>query len=141
MRITLLAFMATFASTVTSVKRGDYPTISIPGLDKVDAISAGSVGYQASSNMFSIDTGSIGNYGTTKAPDMAVNQPQDFGMASPEFNGPAVSYTARVSSFKAPELSIKGCQPTSNLGNCVTGGESTYGIALPRRFTRPTASR
>lgn len=137
----MLAFMATFAATVSSVKRGDYPTISIPGLDKVDTVSAGSVGYQASSNMFSIDTGSIGNYGTTKAPDMAVNQPQDYGMASPEFNGPAISYTSKVSAYTAPELKIKGCQPTGNLGNCVKGGESSYGIALPKKFTRPTASR
>jgi hypothetical protein len=117
------------------------PSISVPSLDSANSLTAGSVGYQASSNMFSIDVGALGNSNSNSGSALGVPQPVDYGMAYQEFNGPAASYTTNLRGYIAPDIAIRGCMPSSNQGNCVKGGESNYGIALPRNFVRATSSR
>jgi hypothetical protein len=114
--------------------------ISIPSIDSADAVTPGSATYQASTNMFSLDLGSILPMPASSSEHGTISKPVDYGMVSQEFIGPSTSYTTNLTSYQVPPFTVKGCKPTTNSGNCVKGGERAAGIALPA-FKKASSTR
>lgn len=132
-----------FASTVLGVRRvveRDTPAISVPSMDSASSQTAGSATYQASSNMFSLDVGSIIPTPAASAAASGISQPVDYGMANQVFNGPSTSYTKGLTTYQVPAFTVTGCKPSANNGKCIKGGETNYGISLPAKFYKATST-
>ena len=91
--------------------------------------------------MFSLDVGSLGSYNAAATAATSTPAPVDYGMVSQTFTGPGVSYSTNLTSYKSPKLTILGCQPSTNNGGCVKGGETAVGIALPSNLYAASSSR
>jgi hypothetical protein len=133
-------FLAPTAYGVRRVVERNTPAISIPSMDSASSQTAGSASYQASSNMFSLDVGSIIPTPAASSSASGISQPVDYGMANQVFTGPSSSFTKGLSSYQVPAFTVSGCKPSANNGKCVKGAESNYGISLPGKFYKATSS-
>lgn len=95
-----------------------------------------------SQNPLSIDVGSTAaQLSNTPAPNQLVvgYDAPDYGMLSPKFDAPAISYTVPINSWSPPGLTLKGCPPSEySPAACSQAKMANYNLGV-RNFISATA--